>query len=351
MTTKYTLPVFNGSSYEFVEIDSIEVEEHEGPVYDIELEKNHYFSANSIVSHNCRLRSDMSELNELNTNLIGGGSTKIGSLGVVTVNFPRLAWQSENEEDFFDNLRESVDTVAKINNSKRHIIRKRIDKGALPLYSLGYMDLRQQFMTYGVNGLNECLDILGYDILTEEGKNFALKIINVINEENNKQQKKYKAPFNCEQTPSENSAIKMAKKDKLLKYNDDEYSIYSNQFIPLTTEANLLDRVYLQGVFDKHFSGGSIMHANVEQQLETTQQMVDLIDLCTENGVIYWAVNYNLQECENGHISVAKGETCPTCGGIITYNYTRVVGFLTKVASWAKERREEDYPNREFYTV
>ncbi len=333
----------------FAPIDNVKEIEHKGSVYDIELDKNHYFASNTIISHNCRLTSDMDELNKLNNNVIGGGSTKIGSLGVVTVNFARMAWESENEDDFFDKLKNMVEDVSKINNSKRHIIKKRMEKGMMPLYTLGFVNMNQQFLTFGVNGLYECLEILGYDILTEEGTQAALKIIQTINEVNSQLQKKYKVPFNCEQTPSESSAIKLAKKDQLLKINDGRYEIYSNQFIPLTTKANLLDRVKLQGVFDSHFSGGSIMHANIEQRLTSAEEMEKLIDLCTEKGVIYWAVNYNLQECANGHITVSKGTNCTICNEPILYNYTRVVGFLTKTDSWAKERRVLDYPNRQFY--
>ena len=135
----------------------------------------------------------------------------------------------------------------------------------------------------------------------------------------------------------------------LLKYNDGEYKLYSNQFIPLSTEANLLDRIRLQGVFDSKFSGGSIMHANIEQRLDSAEEMEKLIDICTKKGVIYWAVNYNLQECENGHITVSKSDICPICGATNKYNFTRVVGFLTKTDSWAKERREDDYEYRQFY--
>jgi anaerobic ribonucleoside-triphosphate reductase len=140
----------------------------------------------------------------------------------------------------------------------------------------------------------------------------------------------------------------LAQKDELLKYNN-KYKIYSNQFIPLITKADMLDRIKLQGLFDKHFSGGAIAHINVETPIQDEQQIVDLIKTCAKMGVVYWAINYNLQECEKGHMSVGRGNQCSICGSEIINNYTRVVGFLTNTKNWHKIRRERDYPNRQFY--
>jgi len=150
-----------------------------------------------------------------------------------------------------------------------------------------------------------------------------------------------------EQIPAENTSIKLANKDKVLGYND-RYTFYSNQFIPLITEADILDRIRLQGLYDEQLSGGSICHLNVETRLEDKEKLKSLIKSVAKQGVRYTGVNYNLQECTAGHISVGKKDVCE-CGSKIENNYTRVVGFLTNTKHWAKERRKEDYPNRKFY--
>ena len=147
---------------------------------------------------------------------------------------------------------------------------------------------------------------------------------------------------------SENSSIKLAQKDKLLKLQD-EYELYSNQFIPLITKADMLDRIKLQGLFDSQFSGGAIAHINVETRIEDTDLLVDLINTTVKKGVVYHAINYNLQKCENGHMSVGKNTICPTCGKSITDNYSRIVGFLVNMKNAHKIRREHDIPNRQFY--
>jgi ribonucleoside-triphosphate reductase len=308
---------------------------------------NIYCGDSSTLSSCCRLRSEQkSEY----FNSFGSGSSKIGSLGVCTINLPRLAIKSKTQEEFLRQLPLYVEVCARINNAKRHIVKKRIDNGNLPLYTFGFMELSKQYSTTGINGLNECVEILGVDILNNDGQQFVFDVMKVINENNNKFEKLYNAPHNAEQIPGENVSIKIASKDKLLKYQD-TYNLYSNQFIPLTTNADMLDRIKLQGLFDKHFSGGSICHINIETTIKNVDYIVDLIKSCAKMGVIYWALNYNLQKCKNSHMSVGKNNVCPICGEEITDNFTRVVGFLTNTKNWHKVRREEDYPNRQFYKV
>ena len=306
---------------------------------------NIYCGKTSTLSSCCRLRSDAD--NEY-FNAFGSGSVKIGSLGVVTTNLPRLAIKSKTKEKFLENLRELVIDVARINNAKRHIIKKRIEVGVSPLYSLGFMSIDKQYSTFGITGLNEAIELLGYDILEQDGQQLVLDMLEIINKTNDKLQKQYNAPHNCEQVPAENSGIKLSKKDKLLKYTEDSL-FYSNQFIPLIKNADMLDRIKLQGMFDSKFSGGAILHLNIEEQIVDTQKIIDLINICAKMGVVYWAVNYNLQMCEANHMSVGANGKCPVCGKPIKENFTRVVGFLTNIKNWNSVRRNVDYPNRQFY--
>jgi ribonucleoside-triphosphate reductase len=308
---------------------------------------NIFSGKSSVLSSCCRLRSDND--NEY-FNSFGAGSTKIGSLGVCTINLPRLAVRyATDESGFMEALGSLVGTVAKINHAKRQIVSARIANGNLPLYTLGYMSLDRQYSTVGVNGLNECCELLGHDILSDAGQAFVLDLLRITNEKNDLYQKRYKSPHNVEQIPGETSSIRLARKDSLLGYNPNDYPLYSNQFIPLTTKADMLDRIRLQGLFDRHFSGGAICHLNIEQRIEDPQDLADLIRFCAKQGVVYWAPNYNLQRCEAGHMSVGTGETCVICGGLVTDNFTRVVGFLTNVRHWHEVRREHDAPNRQFY--
>lgn len=333
-----------------VAITSISIEPAPEYVYCLEMitvpqEEALFTLPNGIITHNCRLRSEQqSEY----FNSFGSGSSKIGSLGVCTINFPRLAIQYPLEEDFMEKLEEMVGVCAKVNNAKRHIVQKRINNGNEPLYKYEFMELSKQYSTCGVNGFYETIKLLGYDILTEEGQALALRILDKINDTNKIYQNKYKMPHNVEQVPGENLSIKLAEKDKLMGYQN-EYNLYSNQFIPLIANADLFDRIKLQGLFDSHFSGGSICHLNVETQITDVKNMEDLIRVAAKKGVVYFAINYVLSQCTNGHMSVTNGDKCLVCGEPITDKYSRVVGFLTNIKNWHKVRREEDFPNRQFY--
>ena len=309
---------------------------------------NMYMGKTSTLSSCCRLRSETT--NEY-FNSFGSGSSKIGSLGVCTINLPRLSIKYQNDKSkFMEELALLVEMCAKINNTKRKIVQKRIDNGNHPLYDLGFVDINTQYSTCGINGFNEAISYLGEDIKTDNGMQLGLEIINIINTVNDKMQKRFKTPHNCEQIPAENVSIKLASKDQLLKYQT-EYNLYSNQFIPLIVNADLLDRIRLQGTFDKHFSGGSIMHISCDERLDNVEDMKLLIETCAKQGVIYFAINYLLRKCENGHMTVGSDNICPICGAEIVDFYTRVVGFLTNIKNWHKVRREEDAPNRQMYNT
>lgn len=311
---------------------------------------NIYAGKSSTLSSCCRLRSERDNGEYFNS--FGSGSTKIGSLGVATGNLPQLATickGAENPSDeFLHRIKDLVLDCQLVNQAKRNIIKRTIKAGSQPLYSLGYMELKRQYSTFGVIGLYEALEILGYDIMTKEGQDYVLEILNVINTTNKELQDKYKAPQNCEQIPGENVSVKLAKKDRALGYND-KYTLYSNQFIPLIKRVNMFDRIAIQALFDKHFSGGAICHLNVNQEINDVDTMQNLIHASVKEGVVYFAVNFVLQECENKHMFVGNVDTCPHCGGKIIGTFTRVVGFLTKVDNWIPERREVDFPNRQFY--
>ena len=308
---------------------------------------NIFAGRTSVLSSCCRLRSDTS--NEY-FNSFGAGGTKIGSCSVTTLNLPRLAYMSDNKNDFLAKVAEYADMAFRVNQTKRYVVNKRIKNGNLPLYTLGFMDLKRQYNTCGINGVNEALDILGFDILADDGIKFVKDIINTVNTVNDKLSKEYKVPANCEQTPSEGSAIKLATADRIMGYNS-EYELYSNQFIPLIVRADVLDRIKLQGEFDDLMTGGSSLHISLAERIEDTDKLSDFVQHVIKQGVIYCSLNYNIQVCEQGHVSVGRKETCDICGANITDNYMRVVGFLTNTKKWHKVRREIDYPQRQFYKI
>lgn len=320
---------------------------------------NIYAGDTKTFSSCCRLRSDgsneylgsSSEVLEGYTNSLGAsGETMIGSFGVVTLNMPRIAFQAKkNLEEFFKMLDHRVEIGLKFNHSKRSILVSRIEQGALPMYSYGFMNLSRQFSSIGLNGLYECALEMGYDITTEEGQNFLTGVLKRINATLKKTSEKYKYACNLELVPAESVSVRNAEKDRVLRIQD-KYNIYSNQFLPLSVTANVLDRIELQGKFDKFFSGGSILHVNCDSRITDPKDMEDLISYTIKKGVIFHAINYNLQRCKNGHVTVGKNTVCSDCGSEISEDFIRVVGFIVPVSAFAKQRYEHDYLKRQFYS-
>ena len=313
--------------------------------FEVDNDEQMFVLASGLITHNCRLRNDTSDSAYFNS--FGSGSSKVGSIGVVTINLPRLAYISKDREDFLERVQSHTELASRINHVKRYIIKKRIDGGHYPLYS-GFMDLKHQYSTCGLVGINEACEILKMDIMTKEGQVLVTDMLDIINKVNSIQEKKYKYPHNTEQVPAENSAIKLAEADRLLGFNK-KYALYSNQFIPLISKADLYDRIKLQGLFDKHMTGGAICHLNIVDRITDPAYMERLIEHAISQGVVYFAVNYNLQKCIDGHITVGKNDKCPVCIKEITDNFIRVVGFLVNTKNFHHVRREKDYPIREFY--
>lgn len=340
--------VNNTEYFKIKSIDIIERLSDDVYCFEVSSDEPYFTLPNGIITHNCRLRSDMETIGYANS--IGGSSTKIGSVGVTTINMYRLARKSKNVNEFKTYLAEMVGACARINHARRTIIRKKIERGFAPLYTYDFVSLDKQFSTCGINGFYEAMCELGIDITSEAGLKAAIDIMDVINTENKKYDKSFGYQHNVEQVPGESLSVKIAAKDKLLGYNT-EYELYSNQFIPLTASADILERIKIQGALDSHFSGGSIMHLNFDQRINDANKIYNILLEAVKQGVVYMAINYILNECENGHMSVGDIEMCSTCGGKFIGKYTRIVGYLSNVKNWNKTRRSVDFPNRKFYEV
>ena len=319
---------------------------------------NIYVGETSTLSSCCRLRSNINDLGYANS--FGAGSTKIGSLGVCTLNLPALARDAsaetagKNNEIAVQTMLETVDAMTQmagiINHAKRRFIADRIRRGSLPLYSLGYMELKRQFSTCGFTGLYEAVQILGYDMREPEGLEVARRILERINQTNTLLTEWLNTPHNMEQVPGESSAVKLARKDSLRGHNPEGYALYSNQFVPLWEEGvDMLDRIRIQGELDSFCTGGAICHLNVADRITKPETMEALIRHAAASGVVYFAINYAINRCADGHMTVGhKAETCPICNEPVTDTYTRVVGFLTNTKHWNATRREHDWPRRTF---
>jgi ribonucleoside-triphosphate reductase len=305
------------------------------------------------LSSCCRLVNDIEDLIKATKdeymNLIGGSSIKVGSFGVVTLPLVRMALKAKNEEEFFELLRENTEDAYKINHCRRTLIIEKIDQGEMPLYTHGFIDINNQYSTLGINGFYECLEILGYDIRTEEGMNFGIKIVELLEKISEERMRKYGYKTNIEQIPAEQTSSKLAQADSIL-YNQNKYTIYGNQFIPLTINGSIFERIQIQATLEKYFSGGTILHINFSEKIPTSQMMEKCIKYVIKSGVKYFAINYFFNICKNSHYTVNNKEKCEICSEDIIDKMTRIVGFFVPLSSWSKNRVDE-FNERKKYDI
>ena len=327
--------------------------------YNFIAEQNIEFAnINIFTTHNltalsscCRLISNIEDIiqvsKEENMNLIGGSSLKVGSAGVVTLNLARIGLLSDDKDEFLIRIKNLTDDAFKLNHCRRELIKELIEKNQLPLYKYDFINLDNQYNTLGINGLNEALEFMGLDIVSDEAKNFTIELLKYLQNLVDKQIREYGYRCNIEQIPAESTAIKFAKADRIL-YKQDKHFIYSNQFIPLLTETNIINRIELQALFENYFSGGTILHINVADKINSFKVMKKLMSYIIKSGVQYFAINYFFSECENKHITINNQSTCSICGAKIIENYTRIVGFLTPISTWQKERKDEFHQRKKY---
>lgn len=305
------------------------------------------------LSNCCRLLSDTTKLNAF-INSIGGTALSIGSVKVNTINLMRIFYESGNNEDTYLNiLRERVVLCCKVLDRIRHIIKRNAEKGLLPNYQDGAIELEKQYCTVGILGLYEVIksfdyttmDEFGYISYTDKGIEFASKIFDVINEVKDNFTDKYS--FNVESVPAERAAVILCQKDNAL-YNKNEMFIYSNQWIPLTAKCTISEKLKLSSILDNRCGGGAIAHINIESNFPNKESAWNMLNTIAKSGVIYFAFNTKINACKNHHGFVGI-DICPTCGEPVNDTFQRIVGFLVPSKSYSKERFKE-FSARQWYS-
>lgn len=297
----------------------------------------------STLSTCCRVLNNVNTINNKLkgfSNFIGGSDLNIGSVGVITLNLPHLAYMKKQDKlnmsfKFKDYLRYKIEDVCKYLHCVRAVIQDLIDIKALKIYDLQLASLERQFNTVGFIGLYDAAKVLGIrDIL-----GFEEEILEIFGEVTSKFTEDKDYSINIEQIPGESACVKLAQKDKLMF--GEEYTIpdcYSNQWIPLAEECSIFERSKYASVLDKLCGGGSILHINIDAPLENEEQAWKLLNDIAAQGVIYYAINDRIDVCEREH--GFHGNTCwcgrPKCGVA-----TRPVGFITLVKNWIPSRQEE----------
>ena len=316
-------------------------------------DSNFFMSSDvTTLSNCCRLLSDTTKLSGFQ-NSIGGTALSIGSVKVNTINLMRIALESNKSEDkFLEILRDRTILCCKTLKIIRHIIKRNIEKGLLPNYIEGGVEMDKQYCTIGILGLFEVIeefgytttDEFGYCSYTDEGMKFAVKIFDVLNDV--KDNFPVDFSYNIESVPAERAAVILCQKDNLLYGRDDKY-IYSNQWIPLSKKCTIKEKLRLSSALDKLCSGGSIAHINLEANFPTTDAAWNMLNEIALEDVIYFAFNTRINVCKNHHGFVGT-DKCPVCGEDVYDTYQRIVGFLVPSRNYSKERFKE-FKSRQWY--
>ena len=306
------------------------------------------------LSNCCRLLSDTSKLKGF-INSIGGTALSIGSVKVNTINLVHIFYElgeDVSEKKYLSLLKKRTTLCCKVLDRVRHIVGRNIEKGLLPNYCEGGIEMDKQYCTVGILGLYETMEKFGYietdefgnKFYTEKGMDFAGKIFDVLNETKDNFTSEYS--FNIESVPAEQAAVKLCAKDNILFDVHDNF-IYSNQWIPLTEKCTISEKIRTSAILDNKCSGGAIAHINIDNNFPNTNMAWDMLNHIASQGVIYFCYNTKINVCKNHH-GFVDTDICPECGEHACDTYQRVVGFLTPSKSYSKERFKE-FSARQWY--
>lgn len=318
-------------------------------------DSNFFISDNvGVLSNCCRLLSDTSKLDAF-INSIGGTALSIGSVKVNTINLMRIFYEvGKDEEAYLKKLKHRVELCCKTLDCVRHIIQRNIEKGLLPNYQDGAMELAKQYCTVGILGLYEVVKAMGYTetdnfgfiSYTDSGIEFAKKVFDVINDVKDNFTTEYS--INVESVPAERCAVILCQKDNALYHPKTDTFIYSNQWIPLTAKCTISEKLRLSSVLDKLCGGGAIAHINLENNFPNTDVAWDMLNHIAASGVIYFAFNTKINACKHHHGFVGT-DICPVCGEPVYDTYQRIVGFIVGSKSYSKDRFKE-FSARQWYS-
>jgi len=317
-------------------------------------DSNFFMSDNvGVLSNCCRLLSDSTKLNGF-INSIGGTALSIGSVKVNTINLMRIAFEANfDKKKYISLLKKRVLLCCKVLDVIRHIISRNVEKGLLPNYCDGGVELDKQYCTIGILGLFEVIESFGFTYkdkfeniyYNNEGIEFASLIFETINNIKDNFTDNYS--FNVESVPAERAAVILCQKDNLL-YEEKDGFIYSNQWIPLSEKCTIQEKLRLSSILDIKCSGGAIAHINLDNNFPNKDVAWDMLNKIAKSGVIYFAFNTRINECENHHGFVGT-DICPICSCGIMDTYQRIVGFLEPVRTYSKDRKRE-FSTRQWYS-
>ena len=306
----------------------------------------------------CRLRLDLRELRKKSGGFFGSGEST-GSIGVVTINLPRLAYLAENKEDFYKRLDHIMDVAARSLSVKRRVITKLLDEGLYP-YTKRYLGtFKNHFSTIGLVGMNEAglnANWLRKDITHKETQDFAKECLNHMRERLSDYQEQYGDLYNLEATPAESTAYRLAKHDKrrypdIITAGTEESPYYTNSsHLPVGYTEDIFSALDIQDELQTLYTSGTVFHAFLGEKLPDWKSAASLVRKIAENYRLpYYTLSPTYSVCaEHGYIA---GEVydCPVCGKK-TEVYSRITGYYRPVQNF-NDGKAQEFAERKEYVI
>ena len=307
----------------------------------------------------CRLRLDLRELRKKSGGFFGSGEST-GSIGVVTINMPRIAYLSNTEEEFYDRLKKMMDISARSLKVKRDTVTKLLEAGLYP-YTKRYLGtFNNHFSTIGLVGMNEaCLNAkwIGKNLTTKEAQSFTKDVLNFMRNKLSDYQEMYGDLYNLEATPAESTSFRLAKHDKkrypdIITASDNEDTPYytNSSHLPVGYTEDIFTALDMQDELHTLYTSGTVFHAFLGQKLPDWKAAANLVRKIAQNYKLpYYTMSPTYSVCSDHGYIVGEVYECPTCGKK-TEVYSRITGYYRPIQNWNDGKRKE-FEDRKEYNI
>ena len=306
----------------------------------------------------CRLRLDLRELRKKSGGFFGSGEST-GSIGVVTINMPRIAYLANSEEEFYHRLDKMMDISARSLKIKRTIITKLLEEGLYP-YTKRYLGtFNNHFSTIGLVGMNEaCLNAkwIGKDLTNEQAQKFTQDVLNHMRERLSDYQEQYGDLYNLEATPAESTSYRLAKHDisrypEIRTANENGTPYYTNSsHLPVGYTSDIFDALEIQDELQTLYTSGTVFHAFLGEKLPDWKAAASLVRKIAENHKLpYYTMSPTYSVCKNHGYIAGEIYECPECGEK-TEVYSRITGYYRPVQNW-NDGKSQEFKDRKLYDI